>query len=318
MVSLKDIQEAQSRIKDAIEHTPVMTSKTLDRLTGCEVFLKCENYQRAGAFKFRGAFNAVSLLSKEQRERGVIAHSSGNHAQALSLAASMQGVGCTIVMPSNSPSVKVEATKGYGAEVIFCEPTLQSREDTTDRLIEKHGYTLVHPYDNENVIAGAGTAALELIIEVDELDYMLAPVGGGGLLSGTSIATRGFLPKATILGVEPRNADDAMRSFQSGDLIPSVNPRTIADGLRTSLSRLTFSIIRENVDDIITVSEQEIVEAMRFLWERMKIVVEPSGAVALAGVFSIAKEIQGERIGAILSGGNVDLQPFFSQFEGIN
>ncbi|MFX1370116.1 MAG: pyridoxal-phosphate dependent enzyme, partial [Promethearchaeota archaeon] len=189
MVTLKDIKEAHNRIKEAIVHTPVMTSNTLDKLTDCWVYLKCENYQKVGAFKFRGAFNAVSLLSKEQKERGVIAHSSGNHAQALSLAASIQGIHCTIVMPSNSPAVKVQATKGYGAEVVFCEPTLASRESTANELINRHGYTLVHPYDNETVISGAGTAALELIAEVGELDYMLAPVGGGGLLSGTSIAT---------------------------------------------------------------------------------------------------------------------------------
>lgn len=317
MLTLKDLQKAHNRIKDVIEHTPVMTSRTLDKLTGCQVFLKCENYQRAGAFKFRGAYNAISLLSKGQKERGVIAHSSGNHAQALSLAASIQDVRCTIVMPSNSPSVKVEATKGYGAEVVFAEPTLESREATTDRLIQEHGYTLVHPYDDENVIAGAGTAALELIVDVGEMDYMFVPVGGGGLLSGTSIATRTLLPEAIILGVEPKNADDAMRSFHGGNLTPSINPNTIADGLRTSLSRVTLSIIQKNVNDIITVSEREIVDAMRFLWERMKTVAEPSGAVSLAGVFSASKELQEVRIGAILSGGNVDLQPFFAQYEGM-
>lgn len=316
MVTLKDIKEAHNRIKEVIVHTPVMTSNTLDKLTGCWVYLKCENYQKVGAFKFRGAFNAVSLLSKEQKERGVIAHSSGNHAQALSLAASIQGIHCTIVMPSNSPAVKVQATKGYGAEVVFCEPTLASRESTANELINRHGYTLVHPYDNETVIAGAGTAALELIAEVGELDYMLAPVGGGGLLSGTSIVTRGLLPNAKVMGIEPENADDAMRSFKSGKIVPSVNPNTIADGLRTALSELTFSVIRENVDDIVTVAEMEIVDAMRFLWERMKMVVEPSGAVPVAGAIKISRQAKAKsRIGVIVSGGNVDLDSFFRSYE---
>ncbi len=316
MVDLQDIREAHKRIKHAIVKTPVMTSTTIDKMTGCFVYFKCENFQRVGAFKFRGATNALILLLDDEREKGVITHSSGNHAQALSLAASMEGIPCTIVMPSNSPSVKIEATRDYGADIVLCEPTLESRESTAQALIDKHGYTLVHPYNNPTVIAGAGTAALELIEEVGTLDYVFTPVGGGGLLSGTSIATKGLCPDAKVIAVEPKNADDAYRSFKSGELLPSIDPKTIADGLRTSLSELTFSIIREYVDDIITVEEKEILNAMRLHWERMKMIVEPSGAVPLAGLLNLRDRIQPEsRIGVIISGGNVDLDTFFTGFE---
>jgi len=314
MVGFPDVEAAYTRVKDSVVKTPVMTSTTIDNLTGSKVFFKCENFQRVGAFKFRGAFNAISLLSAEEKERGVITHSSGNHAQALALAASKQGVKCTVVMPSSSPAVKMEATKGYGADVVVCEPTLASRESTANGLIEKHGYTLVHPYSNPNIIAGAGTVSYELIKEVGLLDAVFAPVGGGGLLSGTSIATKGLLPKARVIAGEPKGADDAYRSFTSGIIHPSVNPNTIADGLLTSLSELTFSIIRKYVDRIVTVSDEEIVNAMRLLWERMKIVVEPSGAVSLAALIQIHEELEGQRIGVILSGGNVDLEWFFSQY----
>ncbi|MFX1604230.1 MAG: pyridoxal-phosphate dependent enzyme [Promethearchaeota archaeon] len=315
MIDLQDIREAHKRIKHAIVNTPVMKSTTIDKMTGCFVYFKCENFQRVGAFKFRGATNALILLSDDEREKGVITHSSGNHAQALSLAASMEGIPCTIVMPSNSPSVKIAATRGYGADIVLCEPTLESRESTAQALIDKHGYTLVHPYNNPTVIAGAGTAALELIEEVGTLDYVLTPVGGGGLLSGTSIATKGLCPDTKVIAVEPKNADDAYRSFKSGQLLPSIDPRTIADGLRTSLSELTFSIIREYVDDIITVEEKEILNAMRLHWERMKMIVEPSGAVPLAGLLSCKELFEaGSRIGIIISGGNVDLDGFFREF----
>jgi threonine dehydratase len=314
MVALSDIEAAFERVKDSVVKTPVMTSTTIDALTGSNVFFKCENFQRVGAFKFRGAFNAVSLLTDEERQRGVITHSSGNHAQALAFASSKQGVRCTVVMPSSSPAVKMEATEGYGAEVVVCEPTLAARQSTASTLIEEHGYTLVHPYDNPNIIAGAGTAAYELIKKTGPLDAVFAPVGGGGLLSGTSIATKGLLPKAEVIAGEPKGADDAYRSFTSGELHPSVNPNTIADGLLTSLSELTFSIIRKHVDRIVTVSDEEIITAMRLLWERMKIVVEPSGAVSLAALLQIADQLKGRRIGVILSGGNVDLDRFFSQY----
>ncbi len=314
MVDLSDVEAALERVKDAVVRTPVMTSTTIDGLTGSRVFFKCENFQRVGAFKFRGAYNAVSMLTEDEKAKGVITHSSGNHAQALALASSKQDVKCTVVMPSSSPAVKMEATRGYGAEVVVCEPTLASRESTAGALIEKHGYTLVHPYDNPNIIAGAGTAAYELIKEAGQLDTLFAPVGGGGLLSGTSIATKGLLPQAKVIAGEPQGADDAYRSFKSGEIHPSINPNTIADGLLTSLSELTFSIIQKNVDSIITVSDEDIVNAMRLLWERMKLVVEPSGAVSLAALLQICDQVKGQRIGIILSGGNVDLSRFFSQY----
>lgn len=314
MLTLRDVLAAHDRIKHETHKTPVMTSGTVDRMTQCNVFFKCENFQRAGAFKFRGAFNAVSQLSNDEKRRGVITHSSGNHAQALALASSILGVKAVVVMPRNSSRVKVDATKGYGAEVVLCEPTLESRTETAQKLIDEHGYVMIHPYNNTRVIAGAGTAALELIQEVGPLDYVLAPVGGGGLLSGTAIATKGLCPRAKVIGAEPKNADDAYRSFKTRTLHPSVNPRTIADGLRTSLGDITFEIILEKVDDIVTVSETDIHAAMRILWERMKLVVEPSAAVPLAALLTIRDQIKGQRTGVILSGGNVDMDAFFQGY----
>ena len=264
-----------------------------------------------GAFKMRGAYNTVSQLNDEEKEAGVITHSSGNHAQALALSARLLGIKAVVIMPSNSPQVKINATKGYGAEVVLCEPTLEAREETTNALIAEHGYTLVHPYDNDNIIRGAGTAAYELIKEIGDLDFLFCPVGGGGLLSGTSIATKGACPDAKVIAVEPENADDAFKSFRAGEIVINPTSNTIADGLRTHLCERTFSIIKENVDDIILVSEQQIIDAMRFLWERMKIVVEPSGAVSLAGVLSCQVPLQGQRVGVIISGGNIDLEEFF-------
>lgn len=313
MVEIQDIYDAHKRIRDYALWTPVMTSSTIDKMVNCQVFFKCENFQRVGAFKFRGAFNTVSLLTKDERERGVIAHSSGNHAQALALAASILGIEATIVMPKNSPTVKVNATRGYGAEVVFCENSTESRVQVANELIKEHNYVLIHPYNDERIIAGAGTAALELIEEIEALDYVFAPVGGGGLLSGTSVATKGLCPDASVIGVEPKNADDAFRSFRDGVIYPSVKPNTIADGLRTQLGDITFRIIRENVDSIVTVSEKEIVDAMRLLWERMKLVVEPSGAVSLAGLLRMKDELNDKRVGVIISGGNIDLTGFFSK-----
>jgi threonine dehydratase len=313
MVDIQDIYDAHKRIRDYALWTPVMTSSTIDKMVNCQVFFKCENFQRVGAFKFRGAFNTVSQLTKKEREQGVIAHSSGNHAQALALAASILGIKATIVMPKNSPMVKVNATRGYGAEVVFCENSTESRVQVANELIKKHEYVLIHPYNDERIIAGAGTAALELINDVESLDYVFAPVGGGGLLSGTSIATKGVCSECLVFGVEPANADDAYRSFRDGRIYPSINPNTIADGLRTQLGEITFKIIREFVDSIVTVTEEEIVEAMRLLWERMKLVVEPSGAVSLAGLLKMKDEIQDKRVGVILSGGNIDLSKFFSE-----
>ncbi|MFX1560290.1 MAG: pyridoxal-phosphate dependent enzyme [Promethearchaeota archaeon] len=314
MVELQDIYDAHERIRDYTLWTPVMTSSTIDRMTECQVFFKCENFQRVGAFKFRGALNTVSQLTYDERRRGVITHSSGNHAQALALAASLSGIKATIVMPKNSPQVKVDATREYGANIVFCENTTESRVLVANELIEKHHYVLVHPYDDERIIAGAGTAALELIEEVEELDYLYAPVGGGGLLSGTAIATKGLCPESVVIAVEPANADDAYRSFRDGTIYPSVNPNTIADGLRTQLSDLTFRIIKQHVDSIITVPEEEIVAAMKILWERMKMVVEPSGAVSLAGLLKMKDDLNDERVGVIISGGNIDLTQFFSKY----
>jgi threonine dehydratase len=314
MMELSDVQQAYDRIKDYIVKTPVMTSHTINKMTGCEVFFKCENFQKVGAFKFRGAFNTVSQLSEEERKRGVIAHSSGNHAQALALAANMLGVHATIVMPNNSPKVKVAATQGYGAEIVFCENSTESRVRVANELAEQHGYTLIHPYNDHRIIAGAGTVALELIEKVGPLDVVLAPVGGGGLLSGTAISTKGLCTDAKVIAVEPENADDAYRSFKAGKIFPSDYPNTIADGLRTQLGELTFEVIRKLVDEIILVSEQEIIDAMRLFWERMKIVVEPSGAVSLAGLLKISEKMAPTKVGVIISGGNIDLTEFFELY----
>ena len=315
MVSLDDIRAAHSRIQESIVKTPVMTSTTINRIADCDVYFKCENFQKVGAFKFRGALNAVLQLTEEEKERGVIAHSSGNHAQALALAAKISNVKSVIVMPDNSPTVKVDATKGYGAEVVFCASTVESRVETATQLRDEFGYTMVHPYDNDHIIAGAGTAALELINEIGKCDAIFAPVGGGGLLSGTSIAIKGLLPDSLVIAAEPENADDAFRSIRDGILYPSVQPDTIADGLRTSLSERTFRIIKQNVDRIVTVSEDEILHAMRLFWERMKIVVEPSGAVSLAGLIKLHEELAGKKVGVIISGGNVDLGDYFESFK---
>jgi len=266
-----------------------------------------------GAFKMRGAYNAVSLLSEEERRRGVVTHSSGNHAQALSLAAQLLGVKAVVVMPKNSPQVKVNATRDtYGAEVVFCENTVEARHETTERLIAKHGYTLVHPYDDDRVIAGAGTATVELLQDHSTPEIIVAPVGGGGLLSGTSIAAKGLNSNIQVYGAEPRLVDDAYRSFRSGELESNTRTDTIADGLRTNLSERTLSYIRANVKDIVLVSEREILEAMQFLWERMKLVVEPSGAVSLAAILTRRIPVKGRKIGAIVSGGNIDTGEFFA------
>ena len=312
LIQLEDVQKAKRVIKEVANRTPVMTSRTLDRQCGARIFLKCENFQRAGSFKFRGAFNALSTLNDRERSAGVVTHSSGNHAQALALAAAVSGVRAKIVMPRGSSPVKIEAVKGYGAEVVLCENSLASREETAGSLIASESLTLIHPYNDERVIAGAGTAAMELLEETGPLDLLLAPVGGGGLLSGTSTAAKGLYPEIKLWGVEPAGADDAYRSFHSGELIPQTDPQTIADGLRTSLGDKTFEIITERVDNIILAEENEIIRAMRFLWERMKIVVEPSGAVSLVPVLE-GRLPSGKnlRLGVILSGGNVNLQAFF-------
>ncbi|TET56010.1 pyridoxal-phosphate dependent enzyme [Candidatus Bathyarchaeota archaeon] len=305
------VVEAYERIRKVVNRTPVMTSSTLDMMTGAMCFFKCENFQKAGAFKFRGAYNALSQLSPRQKEKGVITHSSGNHAQALALAAKLMDIKAVIVMPENAPKVKVAATKGYGAEVVFCSSSPRDREGVAQALVERFGYALIHPSNDLEIIAGAGTVAFEFLKEVGELDVVFCPVGGGGLLSGTAVAAKGLFPAVKVIGVEPQNADDAYRSLKVGRILPMEDPDTIADGLRSSLGSNTFRIIRENVDEIVTVSEGEIVDAMQFLWERMKLVVEPSGAVSLAGVLSGQVDLGSERVGIIISGGNVDVTDFF-------
>jgi threonine dehydratase len=311
MPMLEKIEEVYNRIKGTINHTPVMTSSTLNNITDANCFLKMESYQRTGSFKIRGALNAITCLSEENKARGVTTHSSGNFAQALSLAATMAKVKAAVVMPENAPKIKVAATKGYGAEVVFCGTKSGDREETAQSLIDEYGYTLIHSSNDMNIIYGQSTATYELIKEVGELDYVFAPCGGGGLLSGTAIATKSLCPKAKVIGVEPKNADDAFRSFRDGKIYPSINPNTIADGLKTSLGSYTFKVIRENVDEIITVTEEEIVNAMEFLWSRMKHVVEPSGAVSLSGVLSKKIDLQQKRVGIVISGGNIDLTNFF-------
>jgi threonine dehydratase len=272
------------------------------------MFFKCENFQKVGAFKFRGATNAVLSLTDDQKKAGVVTHSSGNHAAALALAAGMNGIRAFIVMPENAPSVKKDAVAGYGALITFCKPTLQAREETCRNIMETEGATLVHPYDNFSVICGQGTASLELLEEINDLDVVIAPVGGGGLMSGTSTCVKGISRKTVVIGAEPLNANDAWKSFTTGILTPSVNPLTIADGLLTSLSELTFSIIRKNVDDIFTVSEESIISAMKLVWERMKIIIEPSSATVFAAVMENRQFFRGKRTGLIISGGNVDLK----------
>jgi len=305
---LADIQAAHYRIKPFIHCTPVMKSQKLNELFNCELFFKCENFQKVGAFKFRGATNAVLSLNSLEKQKGVVTHSSGNHAAALALAARMNGIKAYIVMPENAPVVKKNAVAGYGAEITFCKPSLQAREDTTRLIMEKTGATLVHPYDNFNVICGQGTAALEFLNEIADLEIIIAPVGGGGLMSGTSTCVKGINKTIQVIGAEPLNANDASISFSSGILTPSFNPKTVADGLLTSLSELTFSVIRKNVDKILTVKEDSIIECMLLVWERMKIIVEPSSATVLAVVKENPDLFRNRKTGLIISGGNVDFR----------
>jgi threonine dehydratase len=303
-----DVEAAAERIRPYAHRTPVLTSSALDAMVGARLFFKCENFQRVGAFKFRGACNAVFSLTPDEVRRGVATHSSGNHAQALALAARLRGVPAFVVMPSNSRAVKKAAVAGYGARITQCEPTLASREETLDRVVAETGAAVVHPYDDPRVIAGQGTAALELMADVPDLDVVMTPVGGGGLLAGTAIAVHAVSSATQVIAAEPTGADDAFRSLQEGKIVPSVNPQTICDGLLTSLGTLTFPVIRERVSRIVTVSDQMTIAAMRYLWERMKIVVEPSAAVPLAALLAGGLQVSGRRIGIIVSGGNVDLE----------
>jgi threonine dehydratase len=302
---LRTIEAAAARIRPYIHRTPVLTCQSINQILGASVYFKCENFQKVGAFKSRGACNAVFSLEEDKVVRGVATHSSGNHAQALARAAQIRGCKAYIVMPETAARVKVEAVKGYGGEIFFCKPTLASREETLQEVVGRTGATEVHPYNDYRVIAGQATAACELFEETGPLDVIMAPVGGGGLLSGTALATSYLSRSTQVIAAEPANADDAFRSFTTRQLVPSINPKTMADGLLTSLGSLTFPIILDQVHRIITVSEQTIIQAMLLTWERMKIIIEPSSAVPLAAVLENHDDFRGKRIGIIISGGNV-------------
>ncbi|MHC4597848.1 MAG: pyridoxal-phosphate dependent enzyme [Planctomycetota bacterium] len=305
--TIDDVREAAERIVPHAHRTPVLRCRTFEKRFGAEIFFKCENFQKVGAFKFRGACNAVFSLDEDQASRGVVTHSSGNHAQALALAAGLRGVPAHIVMPETAPKVKVEAVKGYGGRVRFCRPTLEARESAAEEVIAETGAVLIHPYNDPRIIAGQGTAALELLEEVMDLDVVMAPVGGGGLLCGALIVCAALSPGTRGIAAEPAGADDAYRSWKSGTIVPSVEPKTIADGLLTSLGTLTFPILMEHVHAVVTVSDEGIVQAMRETWERMKILIEPSAAVPLGAIFEGAVDVKGKRVGILLSGGNVNL-----------
>jgi threonine dehydratase len=307
IITKQDLLDTHQRIGAYIHRTPVFTSSLINEIVGTEIYFKCENFQKMGAFKMRGATNAILQLSKTEKEFGVATHSSGNFAQALALAARLQGIKAYVVMPSNAPEIKKAAVKGYGGEVIECEPNLQARETTLDDVVNKTGAVFLHPYNDYYVIQGQGTAAMELIEDYSDLDCIFAPVGGGGLLSGTALAAKHFSPNTKVIAGEPMGADDAWQSIQKGEIVPQTNPKTIADGLLTSLGDKTFPIIKDHVEDIIRVEEEEIISAMRLIYERMKLVVEPSSAVALAALIKEKKKYQNQKIGMILSGGNVQL-----------
>ena len=295
-----ELQEAFNRIEEHIHCTPVLHSSLINDFAGAQLYFKCENFQKVGAFKYRGATNAILQLTDEQKERGVATHSSGNHAQALALAAKNNGLQAYIVMPTNAPKVKSNAVQDYGAEIIWCEPTLQAREATLEEVVKKTGATVIHPYDNHEVVCGQSTAAQELTREVSDLDIIVTPVGGGGLLSGSALAANYFHPGIKVFGAEPEGAADAHESFHAKEFIPMVNPQTIADGLRTSLSQRTLKIILDHVEDILLVSDAEILTAMHLIWERMKVVVEPSSAVTLAAVLRNKQIFQGKKVGLII------------------
>ncbi|OXI30090.1 serine dehydratase [Burkholderia sp. AU16741] len=306
-----DIAAAAARLEGHAHRTPVMTSRTIDDALGAQVFFKCENLQRMGAFKFRGAFNALSRFNAQQRRHGVVAFSSGNHAQAIALSARILGIPATIVMPQDAPAAKMAATRGYGGNVVTYDRYTEDREQIGRDLAEKHGLTLVPPYDHPDVIAGQGTAAKELFDEVGPLDAVFTPLGGGGLLSGTALATRALSPHAKLYGVEPEAGNDAQQSFRSGTIVHIDTPRTIADGAQTQhLGHLTFPILRRDVDDILTATDAELVDCMRFFATRMKIVVEPTGCLSFAAVRRMKDALQGKRVGVVISGGNVDLENF--------
>ena len=306
--TLAEVRAAARRIAPYVHRTPVFTNSFLDARSGARLFFKCENLQKVGAFKIRGAANCVLRLSPEQAARGVVTHSSGNHGQAVAAAARARGVAATVVMPRSSAAVKRAAVAGYGARVVTCADGDQARAAAAQQVVEQEGAALIHPYGHPDVVAGQGTLALELLAQAAELDAVVAPVGGGGCLSGIGVALRGVRPQAALFGAEPERADDAARSLAAGRLLPSVQPDTLADGLRTGLAPLTFALLRAHGARILTVSEEQIVAAMRAIWERMKLVVEPSAAAALAAVLAHAAQFRGRRVGVVLTGGNVDLE----------
>lgn len=304
----QDILQSHQRILPYIHRTPILTSQTINDITGAEVFFKCENFQKMGAFKMRGATNAILQLSDDQKQKGVVTHSSGNFAQALALSAKSLGINAYIVMPSNSPEVKKKAVKGYGGIITECEPTLEARERTAAHIQQEKGATFIHPFNDFNVILGNASAGKEILEEHPELDYIIVPVGGGGLISGIALSALSFSDHCKVIGSEPFNVDDAYQSLQSGKIEYNRTTDTIADGLKTSLGDITFNIIKNHVDRIIRVTEEEIVQAMQLIWERMKIIVEPSSAVTLAALLKSKNEFANKKIGLILSGGNVDLR----------
>ena len=306
--TLDDVQATARRIEPHVHRTPVLTSSYLDQASGARLFFKCENLQKVGAFKMRGATNFVLQLSSAQADRGVVTHSSGNHGQAVAAAAAVRGVAATVVMPRSSAAVKRAAVAGYGARVVPCADGDRARAAAAQRVVEQEGATLIHPYGHPHVVAGQGTMALELLEQVPDLDAVVAPIGGGGCLSGIAVAVRGLRPQTAVFGAEPERADDAARSLAAGRILPSVQPDTVADGLRTSLAPLTFALLRAHGVQILTVSEEQIVAAMRSIWMRMKLVVEPSAAVSLAAVLAYAAQFRGRRVGVVLTGGNVDLE----------
>ena len=304
----RDLLDAAEQLSPYIHNTPILTSRMVDKIAGCGLSFKCENFQKTGAFKFRGALNTVLSLSDDEAKNGVATHSSGNHAQALTYAAQIRGVRSYVVMPDNASPVKVEATRSYGAEIYFCEPTLEAREKGHKKVIHETGAYTVHPYDDYRIIAGQGTACLELLRDNPKLDYILVPVGGGGLLSGTALAAEYFGRNVHVIGCEPMVVDDASRSFRSGKWQPAPNIPTVADGLKTSLGKRNFNIIKDHVYDILTVSEEEIIVAMQLLWQYMKILIEPSSAVPLAVMLKNKKMFSDKKVGIIISGGNVNIQ----------
>lgn len=304
----KQVDKAHIRVRQYAHRTPILSSASINIITGAKILFKCENFQKVGAFKFRGAINAVMSLSDGDAGRGVATHSSGNHAAALALAARKRGVDAYVVMPENAPDIKKKAVAGYGATIYFCKPTLNARESALAEVIAETGATEIHPYDNSDVISGQGTAAKELLEDEGDLDLVLAPVGGGGLLAGSALSVSHLSPGTKLIGCEPEGADDAYRSFLKGEIVPSNNPKTIADGLLTSLGNRNFAIIKEKVEQIVTVSEDSIVEAMRLVWERMKIVIEPSSAVPLGAILEGKIDPRNQKIGIIISGGNLDLE----------